>query len=60
MKGSVLIPKSELADLVAQTSSAQRRATELLRQLEEAYLGEPVQKVGSWRQDTSRWIQPNS
>lgn len=55
MKGSVKIPKSDLAKLIVETNTLHHRATELLSELEIAYLKQPITEIGSWRQDTSKW-----
>jgi hypothetical protein len=59
MKGSVIIPKSELAGLIAKTASVQLRMRVLLRELEEDFKKKPATHIGGWRQDPIAWQRSN-
>jgi hypothetical protein len=49
--GDVRIPESELQAYLDRAAKLKREAEGLLRELEEGYLGRPVEKLGAWRQD---------
>ncbi len=51
----IIIPKSKLARQLGEAAQLKAEATELLRQLEQQYLGQTVQKPGGWRQDPLGW-----
>jgi len=55
----VSIPKSPLGAQLDEAEAIKREMTELLRQLEAKTTGQPVAKPGSWRHDSTGWLQRN-
>ena len=56
LQKTVHIPKSDLANKLAEVSAIKDDMTQLLRQLEEKASGQPAARVGTWRHDPDAWL----